>query len=177
MDYETVFDVLDAGYRYWWFPAGGAVFVALGLALPRLIRAGVFRRSPPFMEKWFPRVFLSFSIIWTTIALVLSLADYLGSVAAMKNGRTQFVEGKVTDFVPMPYGGHAEESFSVQSQRFSYSDFGLTSGFNSTSSHGGPIREGLEVRIWHLRGKILKLQIRRQPNQALQTTPMARSEI
>jgi hypothetical protein len=33
-------------------------------------------------------------------------------------------------------------------------------GFNNTSSHGGPIREGLPVRVSYVGNTILKLEIR-----------------
>lgn len=65
----------------------------------------------------------------------------------------------------MPYGGHATESFVVQGIQFKYSDYIITAGFNHTSSHGGPIREGLLVRIWHRNGEILRLDIKEPPNR------------
>src|SRR5713101_5485181 len=45
-DYTTVFDVTQSGYRQWWFAAFGLIFVAVGLALPTLIRIGIFRKPP-----------------------------------------------------------------------------------------------------------------------------------
>ena len=69
------------------------------------------------------------------------------------------MEGEVADFVPMPAAGHAMEHFCVQRVCFSYSDFVLNGGFNNTSSHGGPIRAGLPVRIAYLDGVIVKLEI------------------
>jgi hypothetical protein len=47
----------------------------------------------------------------------------------------------------MPYEGHSYEEFRVGSVQFSYSDYQDRPGFNQSSSHGGPIREGLRVRI------------------------------
>ena len=90
------------------------------------------------------------------------LGNYLNFVElrnSAANGEYEIVEGRVEQFVPMPYGGHSEESFVVNSQKFSYSDYDLTKGFNQTQSHGGPIREGLQVRIAHVNGKIVKLEI------------------
>lgn len=58
-----------------------------------------------------------------------------------------------------PYSGHARETFVVNGQYFSYSDYDLTQGFNQTQSHGGPIKEGLQVRITHVDGSIVKLEI------------------
>lgn len=163
--FRTVFDASTSGWRYWWFPAFGLIFVAIGLALPALMRAGVFRRSPPFIEKWLPRFFLGFAILWTSGAFLGTFPEYRSSVSALRGSRAAIVEGIVTNFHPMPYTGHAEESFEVNGVRFEYSDYGVTAGFNNTASHGGPIREGLLVRIWHYKGKILRLDIKEEPNQ------------
>ena len=82
----------------------------------------------------------------------------------MKHNRAKIVEGPVTSFHPMPYSGHDYESFVVNGVGFKYSE-AVTSGFNNTASHGGPIHEGLMVRIWHYKGKILRLDIKEEPNK------------
>jgi len=61
----------------------------------------------------------------------------------------------------MPYSGHAMESFTVSGVPFSYSDYIPKAGFNQTSSHGGPIHEGLPVRIWYVGNEIVKLEIKK----------------
>ena len=74
------------------------------------------------------------------------------------------VEGAVANFHPMPAAGHEDEHFTVQGVYFAYSDYSVTSGFNNTSSHGGPMREGLYVRIHYTRSvtgeTITKLEVR-----------------
>ncbi len=65
----------------------------------------------------------------------------------------------------MPEGGHADEHFLVNGVSFSYSDYEISAGFNNTSSHGGPIHEGLPVHIWYRdigngrNNEILRLEI------------------
>jgi hypothetical protein len=169
-NYATVFDVTQSGYRQWSFAAFGLIFVAVGLALPTLIRIGIFRKPPAWMQKWFPRFFLGFAIIWTLTSFAATYADYRAAVNAMRSDRAQVIEGVITDFRPMPYTGHAMESFVVRGVRFEYSDYVITAGFNNTSSHGGPIREGLPVKIWHRGNEILRLDIATRPNQAMQPT-------
>jgi hypothetical protein len=78
---------------------------------------------------------------------------------AYQNGYYQTVEGVVTDFHPMPYEGHQDECFSVQDQRFCYSDYEIGPGFHNATSHGGPIHADLPVRIAYRAGRILKLEI------------------
>ncbi len=51
------------------------------------------------------------------------------------------------------------ERFTVCGAAFSYSDYAVTAGFNNTSSHGGPIREGIWVRIAHLGNSIARVEL------------------
>ena len=69
------------------------------------------------------------------------------------------VEGVVKNFRPMPYEGHQDECFSVQAQTFCYSDYVVTVGFNNSASHGGPIREGLRVRVSYIGNTIIRLEV------------------
>jgi hypothetical protein len=85
---------------------------------------------------------------------------------ALRDGRVSIIEGRVADFVPMPYGGHSEEQFTVSGLRFSYSDYILVPCFNNTSSHGGPIREGLWVRLSYRGNCILKIEVWKPPAAA-----------
>jgi hypothetical protein len=66
------------------------------------------------------------------------------------------------------------ESFVVQGVTFKYSDYAIIAGFNNRASHGGPVREGVPVKIWYWHGQILHLQIKNEPNQLLQ--PPVRSD-
>jgi hypothetical protein len=66
--------------------------------------------------------------------------------------------GKVEHFRPMPYEGHPEESFSVAGHTFTYSDYVDAQCFNNSASHGGPIRDGLPVRISYTDNCILRIE-------------------
>jgi hypothetical protein len=161
--YTTAFDVTQAGFRQWTFSVVGLFLIAAGLATRTLVRIGIFRPQYPWMMKWFPRLFVGFAIVWTLISFATTFADYRGAVSAMENNRAQVVEGAVAEFKPMAYSGHSMESFVVQGVRFAYSDYIITAGFNTTTSHGGPIREGLPVKIWYSGGEILRLDIKKEP--------------
>jgi hypothetical protein len=47
----------------------------------------------------------------------------------------------------------------VESQCFSYSDYGDSVGFSNTSVRGGPIKAGLPVRVTFVGNTILKLEV------------------
>jgi hypothetical protein len=160
MSYDTVFDVLDAGYRQWTFPAFGLILVAIGAAWAASGRsrapeaAGRLKRRGPY-------VFLVFACVWTGVAFLSTYTEYRRMCQALETGRFVTVEGPVTGFVPMPATGRSMESFEVDGHRYRYSDFVVTAGFNNTQSHGGPIRDGLYVRIADVDGKIARLEIAR----------------
>jgi hypothetical protein len=105
-------------------------------------------------------IFLSFAVFWTLLSFTTTYGEYLTTIFALRGGRCAVVEGRVTEFVPMPYSGHSEESFTVGGHRFAYSDYVVTTGFHNTSSHGGPIHEGLYVRITYLGNLIVRLEVR-----------------
>ncbi|HUN77248.1 MAG TPA: hypothetical protein VMU40_22250 [Steroidobacteraceae bacterium] len=150
----------DAGYKSWWVPALGLIFVVLGILLV------VFRDHIPGWSRRgrvartiFPFGFLCFAVAWTLGAFVETYGEYRTASQARAVHRAKVVEGLVTTFVPMPVTGHAMETFCVSGVCFSYSDYDVTVGFNHTSSHGGPIRLGLPVRVTYVGNTIIKLEV------------------
>ena len=156
MIYHTVFDISQKSY-HWWAPAFGLIFLLLGILF--VFRTGFFPKTSPVRTKTVGLFFIVFSSIWITLVLLTTGSAYLRARQAYREGSFQTVEGVVQGFVPMPYSGHAMESFSVNGKVFRYSDYAETPGFNRTRSHGGPIHEGLPVRIEYIGNIILKLEI------------------
>jgi tryptophan-rich sensory protein len=165
--FVKVFDVVDSGFKDWTFSAFGLIFVAIGIAFaffPALIKA----TGIPFLDvqSKFQRVlrfaFPLFAILWTVITFSMTYSQHLRHKSLAQGNGCRVVEGPVEQFVPMPYGGHAVESFSVSGISFRYSDFIVTDGFNNTASHGGPIRSDSYVRICYdpTGNVILRLEIR-----------------
>jgi hypothetical protein len=165
--FVKVFDVLDSGFRDWTFPAFGLIFVIVGIAIfafPKIIKAtGVPYLN--FHSRWqafFRYAFLGFGIFWTAATFLGTYSQHLRHKALVENNQCRIVEGPIEHFVPMPYSGHALESFSVAGVPFRYSDFIVTDGFNNTSSRGGPINSNSYVRICYdpSDNAILRLEIR-----------------
>ncbi|GHC66836.1 hypothetical protein [Ulvibacter litoralis] len=130
--------------------------IAIGIIVLILMRKFNAKRSQQiFMYFW-----IGFGVLWTTLAFISTGSEYFSSIRAMKNGTYKEVEGIVENFDPMPHSGHKNESFTVNGVKFEYSDFGPSSGFNNTKSHGGPIDEGKYVRINYYDGKILQLWVK-----------------
>jgi len=156
--YRVAYDLSQAGFGNWTFPAFGLIFVAVGIAFV-YFRNDISFKGPAFMRRIFPFAWLGFAIIWTSIAFLGTYSSYRHLTDMVADGHMQVVEGVITDFVPMPVSGHAMEKFCVQQVCFEYSDFVINGGFNNTTSHGGPIQGGLSVRIGYVDKVIVKLEI------------------
>lgn len=162
MVFETVFDISKSGINNWQMLLIPLLLTVLGALL-------VF--APNFMQKIlsdgvqgkarhiFSYFYFGFALFMTILWIWSVGSEYYKSITAFGSGKYKIVEGRVTDFVPMPYEGHADERFRVNGVPFSYSDYSITCGFNNSASHGGPISEGLYVRISYVGNIILKLEI------------------
>ncbi|MGD0141953.1 MAG: hypothetical protein ABSC92_02220, partial [Rhizomicrobium sp.] len=138
--FVEVFNVSRVGYRDWSFPAFGLIFVAIGIGLffgPSVIRSmGIpYLKTPSKFRTVFRFFFLGFAIFWVCTAFFATYSGYARHKHLADTNECSTVEGPVEDFVPMPYTGHAMESFSVSGERFNYSDYVITDGFNNTASH------------------------------------------
>jgi hypothetical protein len=99
---------------------------------------------------------------WLLLAGALAVLvnhDRLQCAQWARGGEYSTIDGVVRAFHPMPQSGHDSERFTVNGVAFAYSDYQPTGGFNNAASHGGPIREGLRVRIGYRGTRILKLWV------------------
>jgi hypothetical protein len=69
---------------------------------------------------------------------------------ALEGGEFRIVEGVVDQF----HEGIKDESFIVNGVRFEYADGIVVPGFHNEAKNGGPIRQGLHVRIHYAASKI-----------------------
>jgi len=152
--YRVAFDLYLKGYE-WWFPAFGLIFVVIGAALVWLGRAMNWQRSRRFVGYFM----IGFACLWSGLTFSTTFGEYTSLRSAYGRSKFSVVDGPVTKFRPMPYQGHQDECFSVQSQTFCYSDYVVTAGFNNSASHGGPIREGLPVRVSYIGNTIVRLEV------------------
>ena len=162
MNFKTVFDVAHQGYTTWWFPAFGLLFLCFGAVA--VFKPALIHKIMPYGVQGVARTVLSwfmliFALLWTLVTFVATFGEYRYAVNALNYGRYQIIEGPVTDFFPMPYEGHSQESFMVGGHHFSYSNYKITAGFHNAASHGGPIREGLHVRVSYVGNLILRLEV------------------
>lgn len=153
--YRVAFDLSQKGYE-WWFPAFGLIFVALGVLIVWLGRTRKWQRSRRFVGYFMT----GFACLWSGVMFSTTFREYAALHSAYRRSQFSVVEGQVSNFRPMPYQGHQLECFSVQAQTFCYSDYVVMAGFNNSASHGGPIREGLPVRVSYVGSSIVRLEVK-----------------
>ena len=158
MNYKVIFDIANSASPD--YPVQAIPLVIVGLFLV------VFRKRLPGWWGNHPRAssifsffFFGFSLLITTLMFFITHRNYSELLKAESSGKLSISEGKVKNFVPMPEAGHAMESFCVDKSCFEYSDYVITGGFNNSASHGGPIKDGLQVRVSYLGNKIVKLEV------------------
>ncbi len=81
-------------------------------------------------------------------------------VSDFHSGQAQTLEGDVTDFRPMPATGHTTEQFTLNGNRFAYSNLEFHGPcFDRTVTVGGPMKNGLQVRLARVGNCIVKLEV------------------
>jgi hypothetical protein len=108
---------------------------------------------------------LFFALLWLSLSLLMVALSYLAVLPversarhALASGDFKIVEGEVRNFRPMTRGSKEDESFEVGGVPFRYGK--VSAGFENTAWRGGPIREGLPVRITYRDNSILRLEVR-----------------
>jgi hypothetical protein len=155
MDYVTVFDISKQQFEWWW-PAIGLLIFALGIVFIKFISRWPSQKNAKIIG-W---VMVVFGPIFTIVVYNSQTSMWTDWRSVYERGGYSTVEGVVHDFKPMPYEGHQDECFWVENRKFCYSDYVVQPGFRQSASHGGPIREGLPVRIAYYEGQILRLDVR-----------------
>jgi hypothetical protein len=165
MIYETIFDAASTGFRGWWFPAIGLFFIAIS-ALAVFARTAMQQPMPRAIKPAHGRALkifgFAFSIFWTVAAAAITIPNHLTLQNASASNDCLIAEGVVANFLPAEDGGRKQESFTVSGVPFAYSEYAISSGFNQTQPRGGPIRDGLQVRICYspwLENAIARLEI------------------
>jgi hypothetical protein len=155
--YAIAFEITRDGFD-WSFSAIGLLLVLVGIVTIR-------RRQPGYNSGYLA---IAIGLLWIPVTFFMMYRAYAKCWREYETGHNVVVEGAVEDFHPMPFQGHQDECFSVHGVKFCYSDYVVGCGFNNTSSHGGPIRLGLPVRVSYQGNSIFKLEIKsdRVPSHA-----------
>jgi hypothetical protein len=90
-------------------------------------------------------------ICWSIVAFAVTYPQHRSHTNAFRLGSYSSVEGVVEEFVPMPINGHGSERFRIGTRLFTYEQGNITTCFHGTQPGGGPIREGVRLRVAFVR--------------------------
>jgi hypothetical protein len=164
MGYKTVFEVTDKGFDMTNLMPLLFIIIGLGVSLFNI----KYNKSTSSKKQFtivFGFIFSGFGLIISLLTIPSSISSQQKTKEILENKEYKTVEGKIENFNPMPYGGHAVESFTVNGVYFEYSDYILMDAFNNTASHGGPIKNnGQLVRLSYItideENRILKIELK-----------------
>jgi len=157
MSFETIYDIQQDGCRYGILPV--IIAVPLLLAVIDWYRGKRWvLPSGKAQPGYSPGSACVFFGLLAAVVFAMTWGDYFRLIRAIKGQQVATLEGAVVNF-------HAaatiksEESFEVAGRRFSFRKFATRQGFNTLSLEGSPVAEGRTVRVNHVQGQIVKLEI------------------
>jgi hypothetical protein len=134
----------------------GSYLFAIGFVVGSI--AAFFDRKPLMALGGF---FVVFAAFWSVVVFASTTSAFDALEQARAAGRYKVTEGVVEDYSLTPANAPRLERFRVAEEYFEYRGYHWTPGFNEMASQGGPIAEGLRVRIGSLDGTIVRLEVER----------------
>jgi hypothetical protein len=158
-DCFLAYDLTTEGYSDWWFPALGLI-AAVGCAVVYVALATVLRPAAPTSARKAMGWAVVFLPLWSIAMFALTYHQYQDLEAEYRRGAYQEVSGRVENFVDSgPRLQPGTEKFTVAGMPFSYSQNTISPGFRKTRASGGPLREGVWVRVRYTGDAIVRLEI------------------
>jgi hypothetical protein len=151
-DKQVYYDISRDGFRFWWF-----------LGMPYLMMT--YFLTLYFFKAQGGSLLLVAASIAFIVAIFSSVGfwfEFVNSCKALKNGSCKIVEGFVTEHtVSCTEDRNREsESFIVADKRFSYNDTMMVVGFSKTSRNGGKIRNDMNLKVFYLEDRIIRIEIK-----------------
>jgi hypothetical protein len=154
--YRTVFEVSYLGNNDLLLTSLGCL--TLGVVVGRYGPRWVQGKPAGGRSFWWP-----WCAVWVTFAVILaglSLSSGWAYTDALRAGECNVVEGTVEVLHRQPATGHdAGDLVRVGGQEFRVNYFHATAGYNRTLAHGGALAGGVRVRLHHLSGSLLKVEV------------------
>jgi hypothetical protein len=155
MSFRTIFEATPSQYFLAWFPVLGLTFVLVGVLMvlkPQVYLNFVFSGAGGSWGKIPSWAWLVFWSLWTAVTFPAAI----GWWSIPQSEPSTIVEGRVTNFVRMPYNGPSHGSFVVAGKQFTWSAFGL-----KPISVEGSIADGVYARVTFRERPINRIEILR----------------
>lgn len=157
-----VFDISQKSYPWEWliYPFSMVVVFLTIIVSSHLMHSTKTSKNKVLNFRYFSYFGLIFCLTIGLVGFVITYEKFALYQSAIQQGDASVIEGYVENFAPKTsLSRGSSESFSVDGVVFSYSGSEFEPGFNQTKVQGGPIENGLHVRIHHIENTILRLEI------------------
>jgi hypothetical protein len=155
--YQTIFELGFMSFP-WARIVSPIVFLGLGLCLIRFFKKKALYFSVGLL-------LASMASIFLILSLITFIPGFIHLRNAYISGKSAIAEGVIESFSPAPTLGPSQESFAVGSKLFSYNALDDTPCFHNAPIHKGPIRAGLNVRIYFDGDCIQRIDVLRVASQ------------
>jgi hypothetical protein len=156
MGYHTVFDVTRVGFQ-WWIPLLMFIFAGMIFGIGWAVRSSGERDSD--MKGGLFQIVGVIGLLAAAGWFVSTYSEYHNAAKALATNQCSVAEGVISDFVPMPPGGHSTESFRVAGVKFAYGGGWGSTVFNSEWNTGF-IRNGVQAKVTYRGSDILKIEVK-----------------
>jgi hypothetical protein len=150
MTCSLIYDFAGQGFSDWWFLLLGLSLGLLGIVF--FIGAyASFRRRTSVFNTLFCIGSAIFSVGWIGIGAYQTAQSYTlyrKLLDTRSKGQETRIDGIVENFSPYNLQNHISvERFQIDDHVFSYSPNEIRPGFRQTQERGGPIQNGLYLRV------------------------------
>ena len=108
---------------------------------------------------------MGFAVIWTALVFAPIYLIYKSSYVPVRDaylqGRYETIEGKIEQIQQISDTGGSDETLVVGGKSLSYSGSACTPSIKRMRSRGVAIGKGVYVRINHISGRIVRLEVER----------------
>lgn len=156
MGYHAVFDVTKVGLQ-WWIPALMFIFASMFVGVGQVLRTSGDKNY--VLKGTIFQIIGGAGVLGALTFFVAIYGEYRNARNAIVAHSYSVAEGVVSDFIPMPPGGHATESFVVNGVHFQYGSGWGSTTFNAEWNKGF-IHDGVEARITYVGTDIIRVEVK-----------------
>lgn len=125
-------------------------------------RRGIFPWPTLTMPPTFGIVVGSILLIGSSAIFIHSIFQSSKLVSAYKRGECEVAEGFVHVLHTQPRSGHDKgDIVRIGNKELEIDYFRLTPGYDLTIAHGGALKDGVYARVYHKKGTIMRIDIRK----------------
>jgi len=173
--FQTVFEINNSGdHRLLLMPVAGMFATLIG-SIILIIRR---KRKMAFTKGiYLPWILVITGLFCVTLSFVLwNKANDLFDIYT--KGRYEIIEGRVQVLRKQHFHGHSPgDLIKINDSQFVIDYFTIGPEYKKTISRGGALRDGVFARIYHYKGDILRIDLKKDDDENVRPTEKKQNEL